>query len=47
MFELVCLYDFGDFGSSLPELFYEKRFVKIFAKFTVILRSFDSGLFSI
>ena len=35
MFELVCLYDFGDFGSSHQELFYKKGFVKIFAKFTV------------
>ena len=35
MFELVCLYDFGGQGSSHPELFYKKGFVKIFAKFTV------------
>ena len=35
MFELVCLYDFGDHGSSHPDLFYKKGFVKIFAKFTV------------
>ena len=35
MFELVCLYYFGDQGSSHPELFYKERFVKTFAKFTV------------
>ena len=33
MFELV--YDFGDHGSSYPDLFYKKGFVKFFAKFTV------------
>ena len=30
MFELVCLYDFGNHGSSHPDLFYKKGFVKIF-----------------
>ena len=35
MFELVCLYDFGDQGRSHPELFYKKGFGKIFSKFTV------------
>ena len=35
MFELVCLYDFGDHGSSHPELFHKKVIVKTFIKFTV------------
>ena len=35
MFGLVCLDNFGDQGSSHPELFYKKGFFKIFAKFTI------------
>ena len=33
MFELVCLYNFADHGSSHPESFCKKGFVKIFGKF--------------